>query len=83
MTADEQSKLKKPLIAAREGQAKEKAKQDSLRAQPAKPFGRRLALNETTPAVSDPGPLPARDGRGDRGRGTLKNTVFLIHEREC
>jgi hypothetical protein len=37
MTADEQSKLKKALIAAREGQAKEKAKQDALRAEPAKP----------------------------------------------
>jgi hypothetical protein len=37
MTADEQSKLKKALIAAREGQAKEKAKQDELRAEPAKP----------------------------------------------
>jgi hypothetical protein len=32
MTADEQSKLKKALIATREGQAKEKAKQDALRA---------------------------------------------------
>jgi hypothetical protein len=37
MTADEQSKLKKALIATREGQAKEKAKQDALRAEPAKP----------------------------------------------
>jgi hypothetical protein len=37
MTADEQSKLKKALIAAREGQAKEKAKEDALRAEPAKP----------------------------------------------
>jgi hypothetical protein len=37
MTADEQSKLKKTLIAAREGQAKEKAKEDALRAEPAKP----------------------------------------------
>jgi hypothetical protein len=30
MTADEQSKLKKTLIAAREGQAKEKAKEDAF-----------------------------------------------------
>jgi hypothetical protein len=37
MTADEQSKLKKALIATREGQAEEKAKQDALRAEPAKP----------------------------------------------
>ena len=37
MTADEQSKLKKALIAAREGQAKEKTKEDALRAEPAKP----------------------------------------------
>jgi hypothetical protein len=37
MTADEQSKLKKALIAAREGQAKEKAREDALRAEPAKP----------------------------------------------
>ena len=37
MTADEQSKLKKALIAAREGQAKEKAKEDALRAEHAKP----------------------------------------------
>src|SRR5271155_2777326 len=37
MTADEQSKLKKALIAAREGQVKETAKQDALRAEPAKP----------------------------------------------
>ncbi len=37
MTADEQSKLKKALVAAREGQAKEKAKEDALRAEPAKP----------------------------------------------
>jgi hypothetical protein len=38
--------------------------------------GRRLAPNKTAPAVSDPGPLPARDSRGDRGRGQLKNSIF-------
>jgi hypothetical protein len=37
MTADEQSKLKKALVAAREGQAQEKAREDTLRAQPGKP----------------------------------------------
>lgn len=37
MTGDEQSKLKKALIAAREGQAKEKAREDALRAEPEKP----------------------------------------------
>ena len=37
LTADEQSKLKKELIAAREVQAKNKAKADDARAEPAKP----------------------------------------------
>jgi hypothetical protein len=37
MTADEQLKLKKELIAAREGQAKSKAKEDAAVAEPAKP----------------------------------------------
>jgi len=37
MTADEQSKLRKELIAARENQAKVKAKEDAAVANPAKP----------------------------------------------
>jgi|ERR1700722_1018618 hypothetical protein len=37
LTADEQLKLKKELIAAREAQAKNKAKADDARAEPAKP----------------------------------------------
>ena len=37
MTADEQSKLKKELIAARDHQAKVKAKEDAAVAEPAKP----------------------------------------------
>jgi hypothetical protein len=37
LTADEQLKLKKELIAAREAQAKAKAKEDAARAEPAKP----------------------------------------------
>lgn len=37
MTADEQLKLKKELIATRERQAKFKAKEDAARADPVKP----------------------------------------------
>jgi hypothetical protein len=37
MTADEQSKLRKELIAARENQARVKAKEDAAVANPAKP----------------------------------------------
>ena len=37
MTADEQLKLKKELIAARETQARAKAKEDAAVANPAKP----------------------------------------------
>jgi hypothetical protein len=37
LTADEQSKLKKELIATRERQAKFKAKEDAERADPVKP----------------------------------------------